>query len=96
MPTNLASFATSKHGFDFQAWAAQGVPFLSRHQEEKIRKKIGERQAKEEEERKAAAGDPKKEDASFDGTTFDSLPNGDKDFVKSMRKKVNQCWGLDI
>lgn len=37
----------SKHGFDFQAWAAQGVPFLSRAEEATITDRMEVRWARE-------------------------------------------------
>ncbi|CAN0524193.1 unnamed protein product, partial [Ectocarpus sp. 8 AP-2014] len=33
----------SKHGFDFQAWASHGVPFLSRVEEEVVEGKLRRR-----------------------------------------------------
>lgn len=42
----------SNHGFDFQAWAAHGVPFLSRAEEEAIKDKL---KARWEEEAATAA-----------------------------------------
>lgn len=45
----------SNHGFDFQAWAAHGVPFLSRAEEEAIKDKLKARR-----EREAAAAAEKR------------------------------------
>lgn len=61
----------SKHGFDFQAWAAHGVPFLSRAEEAGIQQRVVDRQdaaaaaaaatAKEEAESSEIAKGPKEE-----------------------------------
>lgn len=59
----------SKHGFDFQAWAAHGVPFLSIAEEEVIKKQLDARWA-----RGAAAGLEKKAQAAATAATGDPVP----------------------
>lgn len=92
----------SKNGFDFQAWAAHGVPFLSREQEAHIQRKLLERRAREDEAAAVAAAIAEagsSETASGeqaerpphvtrDGTTLASLPLDEKTMILDARKKV--------
>lgn len=102
----VASSGNSNHGFDFQAWAAHGVPFLSRSQEASIKEKMEARWARieaeaAEAEAKAEAQAMEVEENSStakpavltarDGTTFESLKEADRNMILEARKKVRWC-----
>ncbi|CAN0163702.1 unnamed protein product, partial [Scytosiphon promiscuus] len=72
----------SKHGFDFQAWASHGVPFLSREEEKAVMEKL--------EARDAVGAEPAavRVHTSRDGTTIESLQEPEKGMVKDALKKV--------
>lgn len=87
--------ANSNHGFDFQAWAAHGVPFLSRSQEAVIKEKMEARWARVEAE--AAEAMEVEENSSTansavqtarDGTTLESLNEAERSKILEAREKV--------